>query len=89
MLTTLSYYYTLNGSLGGNNEWVNISSFFVGVAIAFIINYFLINNSIGKGMPNAIAGAMIIITILIFFLFTFKPPIIPLFQDPQNYTFGI
>jgi uncharacterized protein involved in response to NO len=89
MAVTISYYYTLNGALGGNNEWVNISSFFVGVAVTFILNYFLINNSVGKGTPNAIAGAMLIITVLIFFIFTFKPPIIPLFEDPINHTYGI
>lgn len=89
MAATLCYFYTLNGALGGNNEWVNISSFFAGLAIAFVINYFLINNSVGRGMPNAIAGAMMIVTTLAFILFTVKPPIIPLFQDPQNLTFGI
>lgn len=89
MLATLSYFYTLNGALGGNNEWVNISSFFVGAVIMFVINYFLISNSIGRGIPNGIGGAMLIVTALVFFLFTFKPPIIPLFQDPQNLTFGI
>lgn len=89
MLATLSYFYTLNGALGGSNEWVNISSFFAGLAAAFTVNYFLINNSIGRGIPNGVAGAMLIVTVLAFFLFTFKPPIIPLFQDPQNFTFGI
>ena len=33
MTATLCYFYTLNGMIGGNNEWVNISSFFVGVLI--------------------------------------------------------
>lgn len=89
MIATLCYYYTLNGMLGGNNEWVNLSSFFVGMAAAFIISYFLINNTVGRGMPNAIAGIMLVVTCLAFFLFTFKPPLIPLFQDPINFTFGI
>lgn len=89
MTATLCYFYTLNGALGGNNEWVNISSFFAGLAIAFVVNYFLVNNSIGRGFPNGIAGGMLILTTLAFILFTFKPPIIPLFQDPQNFTFGI
>lgn len=88
MWTTLSYYYALNGGLGGNKEWVNISSFFVGVAVAFIINYLLLNNSVGKGMPNAIAFAMLIVTVIAFISFTVKPPLIPLFQDPQSLTFG-
>jgi hypothetical protein len=89
MWATLSYYYTFNGMIGGNNEWVNISSFFVGVAIMFIISYFLINNSVGRGTPNYLAFAMIIVTAIVFFIFTFAPPLIPLFQDPQNLVYGI
>lgn len=89
MWSTLSYFYTLNGALGGNNEWVNFSSFFIGLAVAFALNYFLIRYSVGKGMPNAVCAAIMIITAGIFFLFTFKPPLIPLFQDPQNLSFGI
>lgn len=88
MWSTLSYFYTFNGALGGNSEWVNISSFFVGVAVAFVLNYLLLNNSVGKGTPNTIAFIMLILTSLVFFLFTAKPPIIPLFQDPQSLTFG-
>lgn len=89
MWTTLSYYYTFSGALGGNEEWINLSSFFVGILIAFIINYFLLNHSIGKGLSNGIGLAMIVITTVVFVLFNFEPPLIPLFQDPQNLTFGI
>lgn len=89
MIGILTYFYTLNGILGGSNEWVNISSFYVGTIICSVTSYFLITNSIGRGMPNYISGAMLIITCIVFFIFTFEPPILPLFQDPQNYTFGI
>lgn len=89
MIVTLCYFYTLNGMLGGNNEWVNLSSYFVGMAFAFIVSYFLINNSVGNGYPNTFGGIMLVVTCLVFFLFTFKPPLIPLFQDPINLTFGI
>lgn len=89
MIGILAYFYTLNGILGGSNEWVNISSFFVGTTISAVVSYFLINNSIGRGMPNYIGFAMMIISIIVFGIFTFEPPIIPLFQDPQNYSFGI
>ena len=88
MWSILSYYYTFSGITGTNSEFINISSFFVGVLIAFIISYFLINNSIGKGMPNSFAKIIFIITALIFFLFTFKPPYIPLFLDPQTQTYS-
>jgi len=89
MTATLCYFYMLNGMIGGNNEWVNISSFFVGVLITFILNYFLINNSIGNGLPNGIGAAMMIVTMIAFWLFTFEPPIIELFKDPTDLTYGI
>jgi hypothetical protein len=87
--STLSVYYTVSGSFGKMIDWVNISTFFIGVAIAFVTSYLLINSSIGNGLPNSIAGAMLIITAIVFFIFTFKPPMIALFQDPQSLKFGI
>lgn len=87
--STLSYFYTLNGIIGADNEWVNISSYFVGLAVAFIISYFLINNSVGRGTPNYLAFAMMIVTAIVFFTFTFSPPIMPLFQDPKTLSYGI
>lgn len=89
MLSVLNYYYTLNGALGGNNSWVNISSFFVGIALMFTVNYLLLGNSIGKGIPNGIAFALLIIGIIIFGVFTVNPPIIPLFKDPQSLSYGM
>ena len=89
MWSTLSYFYTFTSIKGEITEFVNISSFVVGVAVAFIVSYFLINYSVGRGMPNSFALIILIITALVFFLFTFKPPFLPLFQDPQNMSFGI
>jgi hypothetical protein len=88
MWSILSYFYTFTSITGEITEFVNISSFFIGVAIAFIISYFLINNSVGRGMPNSFALIILIITAFVFFLFTFKPPYIPLFQDPQTQTYS-
>ena len=88
MWSILSYYYTFTYASGNNTEFINISSFFIGVAVAFIISYFLINNSVGIGAPNIFAIIIFIITALAFFLFTFKPPYIPLFQDPQIMTYS-
>ncbi len=89
MWSILSLYYTVGGALGKNISWVNILSFFIGTAGAFIISYIIINSSVGNGMANGVAGAMLIVTAIVFFIFTFEPPIIPLFQDPQNFTYGI
>ena len=89
MWSTLSYFYTFTSIKGDISEFINISSFVIGVAVAFAVSYFIINNSVGRGMPNSFALIILIITVLVFFLFTFKPPFLPLFQDPQNLSFGI
>jgi len=88
MWSTLSYFYTFSSITGEYSEFINISSFFIGVAITFIISYFLINNSVGKGMPNSFALIILILTAFAFFLFTFKPPYLPMFLDPQTMTYS-
>ena len=88
MWSTLSYFYTFTAIIGEISEFINISSFIIGVAIAFVISYFLINNSVGRGLPNSFALIILILMCLIFFLFTFKPPYLPLFLDPQTKTYS-
>ena len=88
MWSLLSYFYTFTSITGNISEFINISSFFIGVAITFIISYFLINNSVGSGMPNFFALLTMIITAFVFFLFTFRPPFLPLFQDPQTQAYS-
>lgn len=89
MLLTLNIYYTSLGITGKQISAVNIASFFIGVAAAFIISYIMINSSIGGSLANGICCALFIVDAIIFMLFTFEPPIIPLFQDPQTLQYGI
>ena len=88
MWSILSYYYTLTYASGNSSEFINISSFFIGVAVAFIISYFLIANSKESGAANVFSIIILIITSFAFFLFTFKPPYIPMFMDPQTMTYS-
>lgn len=89
LITILNIYYLSLGVTGKMNNFVNIASYFVGVAVAFVISYILINSSIGGSMANGVSLAMLIVTGMIFVLFTFEPPMIPLFQDPQSLQYGI
>ena len=65
-------------------------SFFIGVFIAFLIDYLLIKSEKmqGKGV-NITAIILFIIMSAIFILFTFAPPLIPLFKDPITSSYGI
>lgn len=89
MSVTVGIYYISQALCDKDISWVNLASFFVGVAVAYLVSCCIIKSSIGNGLPNGVSFALFVITILIFFLFTFYPPIVDLFEDPQNFTYGI
>ncbi len=90
MLTIVTFYYTYTGIFGKSIEFLNILSFFIGVAVAFAIDYVLINqNKLSSNLCTTIAAAAFIIIGILFITFTFMPPLIPLFKDPIYSTYGI
>ncbi len=89
IITTLNIYYVSLGVTGKMISWINIASFFAGVGIAFIISYIMINSSIGGSMANGISLSLFIVTSIAFIIFTFEPPLIPLFRDAQSLKYGI
>lgn len=90
MAATLSFFYTYTGIIGKNIDWLNILSFFIGVIIAFFIDYILIKSEKLKNKSiNITAIILFVIMSAIFILFTFAPPIIPLFKDPITSSYGI
>lgn len=86
---TLAIFYISSGMIGKDVPWINIASFFIGVIVAYIISYCIINKSVGRGLLNGISLALLIIIAIMFMFFTYFPFKIPFFMDPQNYTFGI
>ena len=89
MWSTLSFFYTINGCLGTNSAIVNIFSYFVGMAVTFTASCLIINSGYENKKLNRISLVLLAVTSLIFFVFTFAPPELPLFQDPVNKSFGI
>lgn len=89
MITTLSIYYVVLGVTGKQISAVNIVSFFIGVAIAFIVSFLLLTKSIGRGILNGIGAAYLIILGILFMYFTYHPITIPLFLDPQTNTYSV
>lgn len=90
MTATLSFFYTYTGILGKNIDWLNILSFFIGVLIAFLIDYIIIKSEKMQGKSvNITAIILFVVMSAIFILFTFAPPIIPLFKDPITSSYGI
>jgi len=82
-------FYTYNGAFGKSPDWLNITIFFISAAITFLVETHLFK----KEKPNCkrpyLAFVFLCIIAVLFFVFTFAPPQIPLFQDPLTKTYGI
>lgn len=90
MLTILFIHYTYTGATGNESMTADIISFFAGVAAAFIISYTIIKNTKYRGTASEIISLLMLIAIGgVFILFTFLPPLIPLFEDSITKTYGI
>ena len=81
-------YYTYTGLLGVSADWFNITIFFLAAASA----YFTETKRFMKDRPCLVgektARAILMLIALLFTVFTFFPPRIPFFQDPQTGMFG-
>ena len=82
-------YYTYIGVTGRKLDWLNILIFFIAVATAYITEIRMIKNDQLQGLDSGLCKRLLLLLALIFFLFTFRPPQIPIFQDPLTGTYGI
>ncbi len=82
-------FYTYNSAFGKSPDWLNITIFFISAAITFVVETLLFK----KEKPNCkypvLAFGILCIIGILFFVFTFAPLQIPLFQDPLTNTYGI
>ncbi len=82
-------FYTLRGSFGTTPDWVNIGIFFIAAGAAYAVE----TKAFGKGpKPGPACGwalLMLCFIAIAFWVCTFLPPEIPLFQDPTTGTYGI
>ena len=82
-------FYTLNGAIGTTPDWLNVTLFFVADAIAFVLEYFLLNESAKKPKNSWLPVAILIIIAILFAYFTYVTPKLPLFIDPITKNYGI
>lgn len=82
-------FYTYNGIFGSSPDWINIAIFFISAAAAYIFEAYLLKNDKLHLNSPWIAFAIICIIGVLFVLFTFATPKLPLFKDPQTSTYGI
>ena len=82
-------FYTLNGVFGKTPDWINIAIFFLCAAISYIYETRLaLAESLPCALPRRAIAALVGIALL-FVLFTFATPALPLFRDPLTGTYGI
>ncbi len=82
-------FYTINGAFGKTPDFVNIIIFFVSVAAEFIYETVKFRRNDKSLALEGISIAAFFIISVLFFMFTFNTPNIPLFLDPVTQTFGI
>ncbi len=82
-------FYTYNGAVGKSPDLLNIAFFFISTATAFVFETYLLK----KGVPHCkrpySAFALICLIGILFVIFTFITPQIPLFRDPLTGEYGI
>lgn len=81
-------YYTYTGALGVEADWFNIAIFFLAAGAAFRLEAWLFQREKTCPLPDRLAVGLIGLIGAAFVVFTFLPPEIPLFQDPQDGCFG-
>ena len=82
-------FYTYNGVFGKSPDWVNIAIFFIAAALSFISEARLFKKDRMHCKSPWISVTLICIIAILFVVFTFATPQIPLFQDPLTGTYGI
>ena len=82
-------FYTYNGAFGKSPDWLNITMFFISAAFAFILETVLFRKGGLKCKHSTTALFIICFIGILFIVFTFSVPEIPLFQDPVSGVFGI
>ena len=82
-------FYTINGVFGKSPDWINISIFFVSAAVTFLLETGFFKKENFKCNSPWIAFVTICLICVLFIIFTFITPKIPLFQDPLTKAYGL
>lgn len=82
-------FYTANGIFGQTPAWINIAIFYISAAMAFCYEYYLFKKEKKCFFSNTMAFSILCLIYLLFLVFTFKAPRLPIFRDPLTGDFGI
>ena len=82
-------FYTYNGAFGKSPDWLNIAIFYMAAGAFFLLEWRLLRKSSVSCPGQPIAFTILCLLGVLFVLFTFYPPQIPLFADPRTGGYGI
>ena len=82
-------FYTLKGVFGNYPDFINILIFFVCAFIGYLYEYILFTKNTIKCKLQLIPILILGFMAVVFFVFTFYPPRIPIFLDPITKTYGV
>ena len=82
-------FYTYNGAFGKSPDWLNIAIFYFTALIVFLLEWWAFQKARLQCKSPRLAFGVICLIGVLFVVFTFKPPQIPLFQDPLTGFYGI
>jgi len=90
MSTIIVAFYTYVGIIGKNFLWADISTFILGILVAYWFSFRFLNTEfLSSACAIRFGWVGLLIMILSFIIFTFNPPHIGLFLDPVSGTYGI
>ena len=76
-------FYTYNGSLGKSPDWLNITIFFVSAAATFFLETKLFKRDLLKCRKPLVCFLALLGVGALFVIFTFMPPNLPIFKNPN------
>lgn len=82
-------FYTYNGIFGRSKDWMNIAIFFLSAAAVYLLEWWLFKKNTLRCKRPWLAFAFICVIGVLFVVFTFATPQIPLFRDPLSGTYGL
>ena len=82
-------FYTYNGVFGKSPDWINIAIFYISALLVFFFEWWAFRNDRLPCKPQLLAFSVICLIGVLFVVFTFATPLIPLFQDPLTGTYGV
>lgn len=85
----ISAFYSYTALLGRNYLIIDILIFILSILFGQIISFKLLTTDKFPGLTSSLSIFIIIILIIMFSLFTFFPPKVPIFKDPVSGGYGI